>query len=154
MTISQIVFGPILEAKCFRQAAFPVYIFCSPCSYPFHQTARILAAQLCCTFVPCPRHLSFGVVQLFLQFFPLSIIFLALFCFISSREFFHFENMRVYSASTLLKQNIIFRPQCILVYGSDRPVAAIIDIGGSDRPVVFLNSIYFSEKNSYGSDRP
>jgi hypothetical protein len=22
------------------------------------------------------------------------------------------------------------------------------------RPVVFLNSIYFSEKNSYGSDRP
>ena len=44
-------------------------IFCSPCSYPFHQTARILAAQLCCTFVPCPRHLSFGVVQLFLQSF-------------------------------------------------------------------------------------
>jgi hypothetical protein len=33
--------------------------------------------------------------------------------------------MRVYSASTLLKQNILFRPQCILVYGSDRPVAAI-----------------------------
>jgi hypothetical protein len=25
---------------------------------------------------------------------------------------------------------------------------------GRDRPVVFLNSIYFSEKNSYGSDRP
>ena len=34
---------------------------------------------------PIYRHLSFGVVQLFLQFFPLSIIFLALFCFISSR---------------------------------------------------------------------
>jgi hypothetical protein len=33
--------------------------------------------------VPCPRHLSFGVVQLFLQFFPLSIIFLALFFFVS-----------------------------------------------------------------------
>ena len=27
MTISQIVFGPILEAKCFRQAAFPVIYF-------------------------------------------------------------------------------------------------------------------------------
>jgi hypothetical protein len=85
--------------------------------------------------VPCPRHLSFGVVQLFLQFFPLSIIFPALSCYISSREFCHFENMWV-SASTLLKQNIrLFRPQCILVYGSDRPV-------------VFLNSIYFSEKIS------
>jgi hypothetical protein len=40
--------------------------------------------------VPCPIHLSFGVVQLFLQ---LSIIFPALFCFVSSREFCHFENM-------------------------------------------------------------
>ena len=27
MTISQIVFGPILEAKCFRQAASPVIYF-------------------------------------------------------------------------------------------------------------------------------
>jgi hypothetical protein len=105
VTISQIVFGPILEAKYFRQVS--CYIFCSPCSYPFHQTARIVAAELCCTFVPWPRHLSFGVVQLFLQFLPLSIIFPALFFFFSSREFCHFENMWV-SASTLLKQNILF----------------------------------------------
>ena len=72
-------------SKMLQTSSLSCYIFCSPCSYPFHQTARILAAQLCCTFVPCLRHLSFGVVQLFLQFFPLSIIFLALFCFISSR---------------------------------------------------------------------
>jgi hypothetical protein len=54
----------------------------------------------------------------------------------------HFENMWV-SASTPLKENILFsslfRPQCILVYGSDSPM-------------VFLNILF--RKNSYGSDRP
>ena len=38
----------------------------------------------------CPRHLSSGVVQLFLQFFPLfQSFFPARFCFISSRNFRH-----------------------------------------------------------------
>jgi hypothetical protein len=50
-------------SKMLQTSSLSCYIFCSPCSYPFHQTARILAAQLCCTFVPCSRHLSFGVVH-------------------------------------------------------------------------------------------
>ena len=73
-------------SKMLQTSSLSCYIFCSPCSYPFHQTARILAAQLCCTFVPCPRHLSFGVITTISSIFPSFNHFSCSFLLISSRS--------------------------------------------------------------------
>ena len=51
VTISQIVFGPILEPKCFRQAAFPVIYFVLHAHILFtklHEFSRLNSAVLLC----------------------------------------------------------------------------------------------------------